>query len=99
MGPQSRERFVPEPAAITAHEHVETPAAPGAAHAVTARRTAHDLPGDPTFAIPPTMMETTVAVERENVDAVRIASGGRGQARERPAERLPSVPAPAVPGT
>lgn len=36
-------------------------------------------------------------VEREDIDPIRVASGRRGLAGEGPPERLPLVPAPAVP--
>ena len=43
------------------------------------------------------MVEASVAVEGEDIDAVRISGGGRGLAGERAAERLPLVPPLAVP--
>lgn len=43
------------------------------------------------------MSKAAVAVEGEDVDAVRAASRGRGLAGEGAAERLPLVPALAVP--
>ena len=69
----------------------------GLAHHVAAWRAADQLPGDPTFSVPPTMIESTLTVECEDVDAVCVASGGSGLAGEGPAERFPIVPAFAVP--
>jgi len=43
------------------------------------------------------MVEAAVTAEREHVDAIRIASRRRGLAAERAPERLPLVPALAVP--
>ncbi len=43
------------------------------------------------------MVEAAVRIEGEDVDAVSVASRGRGMAGEGAAERLPLVPARAVP--
>ena len=43
------------------------------------------------------MIEATVSVECEDIDAVGVASGGGRLAREAPAERFPLVPALTVP--
>ena len=43
------------------------------------------------------MVQASIAVEGEHVDAVRVASRRRGLAGEAAAERLPVVPARAIP--
>src|SRR5206468_12594519 len=71
---------------------------PGARdRAATFRPSRNISPIHPASAVPPAVAQDAIGTDREDVDAIGIACRRRRLSRERAAERLPRMPALAVP--